>query len=247
MKTKIWFLSMALLLCFSACATQKETSLAPSASADFKTYLWQGSTFLKQGEIGKAIIQLDRAIALNPNSPQAHNLLGIAYFKQENYKLAEEQLKKAIELDESYAQAYNNLGSVYFMSREFDQAEKMFKNALSLDSSLVSTYYSLGTLLINQSQFEEGLKYLSKGIELDPEFLEKNKAFTKDFSSYSFSTAEVNFTYAKLYAMTGNVDKAIFYLKLAKKAGFVEWNRVDTEKEFEKIKDDPRIREVYKY
>ncbi|MCD6452541.1 MAG: tetratricopeptide repeat protein [Acidobacteria bacterium] len=236
---------IGLILLLSACATHKAPSPPVSVNPplkDFNFYLRQGNWFLRHKDYGKAIIQFNKAIALKPNSAKAHNLLGIAYFQRKDYDLAKEQFEKAIKITPSYAEAFNNLGSLYFITRKLDKAEEMFKKSLAISPRLVAPYYSLGTLLIAQGRVKEAATYLSKGIELDPEFLTRNKAFVTRFSSASLNTPEAYFLYAKIYAASGNLEKTIEYLKKADKAGFKDWDRIEQEEEFQKVKDDPRIK-----
>lgn len=230
------------LLVFSACALRKEAAPVSASGKEFESCMSQGALSLAEGNSEKAIIQLKEAVALNPKSQKAHNLLGIAFFQRKDYRLAKKEYEKAIKLNPSYAQAYSNLGSACFMLKEIPTAETMFRKALSLSSDLVSAHYSLGTLLATMGRMEESTRYLTKGIELDPEFLERNPAFIATFTSDAFRNPEVLFTYAKIYAIAGNVEKTVLYLKWAEQAGFKDWNRIEKGKEFEKVREDERIK-----
>lgn len=53
---------------------------------------------------------------------------------------------------------------------------------------------------------------------------------------------EAYFTYAKAYASKGDVEKTLSYLDKAREAGFTDWRRILQENEFEKVRDDPRIK-----
>ncbi len=245
MRIRILVATIVVFLVFFGCATHKSPPTEPvtPSAKDFNYYLKKGNLLLIEKDIENALVQLKKAVSLNPSSSKAHNLLGIAYFQHKDYKLAEEEFKKAVNLDPSYAHAYNNLGGVYFMQQKFNEAEQMYKKALSLSSELISANYSLGTLLIALGKTEESTLYISKGIELDPNFLERNDAFIANFSSLSFSSPESYFVYAKVYASKGNVDKTVEYLKKAEQAGFRDWARIMKEKDFEKIRKDPKIQE----
>ena len=118
----------------------------------------------------------------------------------------------------------------------------MLKKAISISPQLISPYYTLGTLLLYQNRFEEGYFYLSKGISLDPNYLDKHKSFVTNFSSPAFGSAEIYFSFAKLYASIGNIEKTLEYLKKAKKAGFRNWHRIKEDKDFEKIINNPKIK-----
>lgn len=236
------------VIIISACTTSKappSPEIMPE-ERDFNFYLRQGALSLNSGDYEEAVEQFSKALALRPDSSETYNLLGIAHFDQKNYKLAKKQFERAVVINSSYAEAYNNLGTVYFMTGQFKEAEKMLMKALSISSNLVSANYNLGALLLAQGKVEEGTLYLSKGIALDPDYLEKHKAFTTDISSPFFNTSEVFFIYAKLYASIGNVEKTVEYLKKADGAGFSDWPRIMKEKDFEKVREDPRIKDFLK-
>lgn len=248
MKKGVISIAAIFLIIISACTTSKappSPEIVP-AEKDFNFYLGQGALSLNTGDYKKAVEQFSQAIALRPDVPKTYNLLGIAYFYQKNYKLAKKELERAVAIDSSFAEAYNNLGSVYFMTGQFEEAEKMLRKALSISTNLVSANYNLGALLLAQSKVEEGTLYLSKGIELDPDYLETHKTFATNISSPLFNTSEVFFIYAKLFASIGNIEKTVEYLKKAEEAGFSGWQRIMEEKDFEKVREDPRIRDFLK-
>jgi Tfp pilus assembly protein PilF len=247
MRTKFLGISLVWLVLFlpSCTKTSPSAQFVPD-SKNFEIYLNQGIQSLHSGDFGMAIVHLQRAVAASPKSDQAHNFLGIAYFQQKNYQLSKIHFEKAIALQPSYAEAYNNLGSNYFVLQEFEKAKGMFKKAIEFSPKKASPYYSLGNLLLMMGQQEEGITYLAKGIELDPNFLEKNESLITKFSYQDYNDAEVNFTYAKIFASAGNADKTLIYLEKAEKSNFQSWNRILTEKEFEKVKDSPAIQNFIK-
>lgn len=241
---KVLAFSLGLCLLLSSCALKKSPPPEPGLEGkDFDFYLRQGISSLSRSDYESALEQFNKAIALNPNSARAHNLRGVAFFQLKNFKDAEEQFQNAVALDASYAEAYNNLGSIFFAKRQFDKAIDMFKKALSLSPDSVSALYSLGTLLLLQGKSEEGMSYLARGIELDPEFLETHKTLVLDVPSSGSEFSEIYFTYAKIYAARGNVDKTVEFLKKAQKAGFSNWQRIMEEKEFEAVREDPKVKE----
>ncbi|WP_196137600.1 tetratricopeptide repeat protein [Aliikangiella sp. G2MR2-5] len=56
---------------------------------------------------------LEKAIKIDPNIPQAHNLLGLISIDERKIIEAEQYLKKAIELKEGYSNAHFNLALLY--------------------------------------------------------------------------------------------------------------------------------------
>jgi tetratricopeptide (TPR) repeat protein len=244
MKIRTFLTCSVLALGLAACAVPRGAPSAPAKPGReaFELHLRQGLALLAQKEYGKAEAELQAAGSIDPGSVKAHNYLGICYFQQEAFEPALVEFQKATELDPSFATAYNNLGGVYSMRHQFDKAEAMYKRALALAPDLVAANYSLGMLLSNLGRREEGYVYLSRGIALDPDHLEKNHDFLSTFTSTSFDMKEAYFAFARAFAMTGDVDKTASYLEKARAAGFVDWRRILTDKEFEKVRDDPKIK-----
>ena len=241
-------LFMGVLLFASACASRAipRSNAAAPADRSFDVYLEQGLSDLARGEYKRAAEGLRTAVEIRPDSPKAHNYLGLCYFQQKDYDPAKEQFEKAAALDPSFATAYNNVAGVFSIKLQFAKAEDMYKKALALAPDLVSANYSLGILLSNLGRTEEGIRYLSRGIALDPEYLEKHKELVTIFTSMSFDMRETYFIYAKAYASEGDIDKTVEYLDKAKLAGFADWPRILKEKEFDKVRDDPRVKNFLK-
>ncbi len=236
---------MASFLVLASCATIKTRTQAESKDKgqDFVFYFEQGTSSLKQGDYGAAVGQLDKAILLNPNSDKAHNFLGIAYINLKNYSAAEREFQKAVRLNPQYFEAYNNLGGVYFLRQQFDKAEEMFRKALAVGPDSIPANYSLGTLLLLQGRMEQGARYLTRGIELDPDYLETHKTLTADVRTSGADQSVLYFAYAKIYAARGDVGKTLDFFQKAKATGFRDWGRVASEKDFEKVREDPRIKD----
>jgi len=247
MRKKTIFITVVIF--FSAsCATQKPPSAAANLieGKDFGFYFQQGIQAITQEDYPTAVEQFKKAIILNPKSARAHNLCGIAYFQQKDFGKAEEQFWKAVAVEPSYEEAFNNLGSVFFIYRDFDKAEEMFRKALTISPDSISANYSLGTILLLTGKIEEGGRYLSRGVELDPKFMERQKNLVTNTPSSESELAEVYFAYAKAYAAKGNVEKTVEYLEKARKSGFRDWHRINEEKEFGGLREDPRISEFIK-
>jgi Tfp pilus assembly protein PilF len=246
-RTSVSFM-IVILLSGSACAVRAVPGSSATAPADrsFDAYLKQGTVGLARGDYGRAQEALRMALSIRPDSSKAHNYLGLCYFHQKDYDPANEQFEKAVALDPSFAAAYNNLAGIYSIKQQFARAEDAYRKALALAPDLVSSNYSLGILLSGLGRTDEGVLYLSRGIALNPEYLEEHKETLTTIMSLSFDTKESYCAYAKAYASAGYIDKTVEYLGKAREAGFADWPHLLSGKEFEKIRDDPRIRDFLK-
>jgi Tfp pilus assembly protein PilF len=244
MRRRRYAIGIVLALGLAGCAARQAALPREEkpGSEVFDLHLQQGLALLARKDYGKAAAELKAAESLDPGSVKVHNYLGLCLFQQKDYDPALAEFQRAAELDPSFSTAYNNMGGVYSMRLQFDKAEGMYKKALSLSPDMIAANYSLGMLLSNLGRREEGTAYLSRGISLDPDYLETHQGSLSTFISASFDMKEAYFSFAKAYALTGDVDRTVSYLEKARAAGFVHWRRILEEKEFEKVRDDPKIK-----
>jgi tetratricopeptide (TPR) repeat protein len=227
----------------AGCARLGKTG-APPAGASESVYVEQGSLAIKSKDYDRAIDNLSRALTLNPDSVEALNLLGMAWFYKKDYPTAEGKFTRAISLNASFSPAYNNLGNLYVMTGRTEKAEEFLKKAIGLSPRLVSAYYSLGALLLQKGRADEAMVYLAKGLDLDPSYLETHSSLIAETDARA--TAESEFAWARVYASRGDVERTSGHLEKAKKAGFRDWKRIETEREFDGVREDPEIQKFIK-
>jgi tetratricopeptide (TPR) repeat protein len=219
----------------------------PSSEAEFNQHLNAGINFLHQGNYQLARQEFAAAINLNSRSARAHNLMGLAYFREHNYEYAEMYFQKAVKLDPKFATGYLNLAGVYAMEELYSKAKEYYLKAISLSPNLVAAYYSLGAVYFQTGDEQKGVYYLTKGLELDPNFLDQHPDSIAGLPMKGSALPELYFSFAKLYASKGNIDKTVEYLNKARQYGFKDWKRLEKEPEFAALLQDQRIKEFIKY
>ena len=242
MKNALFVAGLFLSFLLAGGCTRLGKAGAPPAVGSESFYIGQGSLAVKSKDYDRAIDSLSRALTLNPDSVEALNLLGMAWFYKKDYRTAESKFTRAIALNASFAPAYNNLGNLYVMTGRMDKAEECLKKAIGISPRLTSAYYSLGALLLQSGRTDEAMSYLSKGLDLDPAYLDTHKAFLA--STGDKGSAESEFAWARVYASRGDVEKTAAHLESAKRAGFRDWKRIESDKAFDPVRDSP---EVQKY
>jgi cytochrome c-type biogenesis protein CcmH/NrfG len=82
--------------------------------------------------VRQAISQLPEAIKQQPNSAEAHYLLGKAYLTQDKADLAINAFQEALRLNPKYGEADLGLGAAYLSKGMKQEADEAFKKAAEL-------------------------------------------------------------------------------------------------------------------
>jgi adenylate cyclase len=134
-------------------------------------------TFTKEGNaLARRIFK--EVIALDPEFPQAYNLLGTTHrldvlygsskSPPESLKKAEELIRKAIALDESYPEAHSQLGQLYLMKRQFEKAIAECRLAVDLSPNNARAHIFMGIVLMYAGNHEEAVRHSEKALRLNP-------------------------------------------------------------------------------
>lgn len=140
------------------------------AKPDFKKNgenqaLTEGLTFYRLGKIHEAYVSFRKAVLQMPQSPIAHNNLGLVLRLQEKTHEAFLHYQEAIRLDTNYAEAYNNMAMVYGELGLLDRAEAYYKKAIRLKPTDPVFYFNHATLLERRGEYKQArnnyLRYLN--------------------------------------------------------------------------------------
>ena len=139
--------------------------------AGFGVRQWRGGVMrgARQFEESKGdpIAQGKLIVRQNPNLPQAHLMLGEAYYNQQRFPEAEAEFKRGIELQPKTAGGRFYLGMSYLGEKEFDQAKATFNEMLSLGIGSAYGHYGLGLTLADQQNYQGAIDEFQKAIASD--------------------------------------------------------------------------------
>jgi TolB-like protein/tetratricopeptide (TPR) repeat protein len=96
-------------------------------------WVTRGATLRRMNRFTAARQSLDRAIALDPNSPEAHYRLGQLFYYTTDFADARVSLLRALALDPARPVTYGLLGAVAYFERRYADAERLLDSALVLD------------------------------------------------------------------------------------------------------------------
>ena len=193
-----------------------------------------------------SLIKYLEASRLNPNSEIIYNKLGIAYSQLKYYPEATAAFQRSIGLNPKYPYSFNNQGTVFFAKDDKKHAERYFKKAIGIDPNIASFHVNLGTLYFEKKKFDKGMAELRKGLALDPSALTKSDGISLAAATGRGSTAERNYSMARLFATVGDAGRAVDSLQQAVNAGFTDIEAVRKESDFDQIRQDPKFEEFMK-
>jgi tetratricopeptide (TPR) repeat protein len=130
-----------------------------------------GVLLLELGSLDQAIVQLSKAVEVDPRLADAHFHLGTALAEARRWEDAVPAYRRAVGLPSLTVPdyAYQNLGLALFHVRKYAEAEQALRFALSLDPKLQAAHYNLGLVLTAQKRPEEAKESFRRARQLAPD------------------------------------------------------------------------------
>lgn len=132
----------------------------------FSAHLDRGWELVQRGDTRGAEASARRALELDPNSPEAHNLLGFVAAMEGEGDEAIEAYRQAIALDDTYLEAMLNAAEVYIHPLgDFDQAIEMCDQALELaevDEEIIDALLLKFDALLGKGELDEAAQVVER-------------------------------------------------------------------------------------
>ena len=171
-----------------------------------------------------------------------HNKCGIAHLQLMRYDAAKREFKEAIKMDRNYAEAHNNLGVIAYIDKNFGKAVKYYRQAIKLNEASASFHSNLGSAFFARKDYEKAMREYAQALELDPEIFERRARGGISLQLISGEDrARYDYTLARMYARSGNLDRSLIYLRKAMEEGYQGINQVYKDSEFAQVRKDPRF------
>lgn len=158
---------LLLLILLTGCAS---VPVDQQREADFHHKM--GISYLKEGNIQIAFVQLQRAFQLNPDNKEILNSLGLIYLQLEELEKAKNLFHKAVSIDPKFSDAHHNMGVAHIYTRQMKEAIEAFQQALSnpLYQTPEKSFYLLGVSYYRLNQFEPAIDAFKDSIKRAPLF-----------------------------------------------------------------------------
>jgi len=112
----------------------------------------------------------DRIMAVNPNSPEAHFMMGLADDVMSKEDDALKEFKTVLAENPKYPGVHSSLGLIYWRQHQVPQAMKEFQEELSLYPNDPVSNYMMGEILRQQNKPEQAIPYLQAAIAVNPNY-----------------------------------------------------------------------------
>jgi type IV pilus assembly protein PilF len=204
--------------------SQKSVEMADSHYKMGLAYLNSDTDYL-------AIVEFEKAIAINDRDDRVYYAIGTFYIKKNRPRDAEKYIKKAIEINPENLEYQNALATLLAAQNKTLEAittwKKIEDNPKLATPELV--YYNMALAYMQLGQFQEAENYFKRSIEANPRVLTTYMTLSEMFIkagktseaektlmdllniSPTFNPARVKL--AKLFIKKGNYEKAIGLLR----------------------------------
>ncbi|TGL71039.1 tetratricopeptide repeat protein [Leptospira kmetyi] len=139
----------------------------------------QGVALLGKGDFIQARSFFEKAVKLDPQSPEYVNNVGVTYLNEGKLDQAIIYFAKATERNPSYGRAFYNLGVAYQKQQNNEKAIQSYVKTVGIDDSISEAYFNLGIVYTRVGNKKQAIESYQKFIDLAPVEYEKPKKDAK--------------------------------------------------------------------
>ncbi len=130
-----------------------------------------GYVHLRRGELGAAIDQFERSLALDPDRPDTLIGLGVAYSVEGRHRDAQRYGERALALDPRNPTVQGNLASIYANAGEYARAVAHYRASLRQKPDNPLARYNLAVALAGLGRQDEAMRELASADALATRYL----------------------------------------------------------------------------
>ncbi len=212
--------------------------------------------YLYEWDFSGAERECKRAIELDPNSAQAHEIYSRYLMGRGRHDEAIAEIETAIDLEPASRFNHRNYGRALFYTRRYREAEEQFKRVLAMDQNFVGTYSWLTSTLALQGKEAEAYDWFKKLLSYRKVDQETVQVFEKAFQTSGWhgvwrewikridTVGGTTFDAALYNAQLGNKDEAFKYLEEVYQQRGIWMTYLRVEPRLDPLRDDPRFQDL---
>jgi O-antigen biosynthesis protein len=137
---------------------------------------------------------LDKLLSSFPESPRGHQAKGQTYFQLKLFPDAEREYQQALELRPDTPGLRLELGEVYAANSEWPKAEEEFRKETRIEPGNAEAAYRLGDALLQEGKMREAAQELRRSNTLHPDMAETLYALGRATAASDPKSAEQSFS-----------------------------------------------------
>ncbi len=143
-----------------------------------EAYLRLGYLLRGEEKFENAIGVLRQGLAIDSDSPDIYNALGLLYSLLGRHSDAIVMHEHYVALEPSKANAFDSLGMTYQWAGHYNEAISNYQHALEINPNFEIAQVHLGNSYFQSGQFQKSIEAIKKYIEIAPSHLERGRGFT---------------------------------------------------------------------
>ena len=147
--------------------------------SDARIRLQFARTLLDSDFIEDARRLYEAVLQYAPNSYEAHNNLGLVYYKKGSLDEANQRFRRALEIKPDLAEGYYNLGVSAGRQGELGKAIEHLRKAVEYRHDYAEAHYNLAVAHVKQRDLKSAIEPLKRAVTFQPDHAEAHYALGK--------------------------------------------------------------------
>ena len=199
----------------------------------------EGDALLKEEKYHLAMLKYMEASEMNPYHEVIFNKLAVVYSRLARFYEARVAVERSIGLNRNYAYAYNTLGILDMATKDIEGARKAFEKAISLNPDVANFHANLFYAYVKLGLTGKAQTALNRALKLNPNIFESGNSIEIDTAVEN--DPEELYQLAVSFAEIGNLSYCLRYLGKALSLDLADVRRIQTEKAFDRFRDEPKF------
>ena len=132
--------------------------------------LSKADALYQQKKYAEALKEYQSVLAENQDLYQAHDKIGLCYYRLNDLENAIEAFKVMLDKEPQSQDTLINLSAIYFVKGDLEEGMKYFEQLDEKSLTDPNTFYNVGILFFKNRQIDMAIDYFNKCLELDPNY-----------------------------------------------------------------------------
>jgi len=152
---------------------------------------------MKEERWEEAMVELEAALKLDPNSLPAHLAVATVKFRQKQFAVALDHLRDVLRLDPVHLRAHLRCSQIYLAGGDYDKALTAAEDAIRIDPKVDASHLAAGNICLLKGDIPGAKEHLVTALRLNPR------------------SARARQKMAKALEKSGQIDEALAQLNAA--------------------------------